>query len=560
MKKAFKITIPLVLVIAVLIAAIWFFGFYRPDMTNSFLVSQAENMAEDGRYNRAIRYYTWATKLQPQRDDIYIKLSETYAAADNYTKAEYTLVKAISNQPDMTELYVALCRTYVDQGKLMDAVQMLDRTSSPSVKAELDAMRPAAPTIEPEGGYYTEYIDVSVTSEAGTVYATSDGEYPSSDKDLYSVPITLSTGETTILAIAVDANGMVSPAVLQGYTVGGVVEEVTFADAAIEQTVREQLGLTAEDALMSDLLWSITHLTLPNSVRDLSDLQHFTGLRSLTINDVSGLDLGVLSSLASLQELNLSGCTISSAGLNSIGSLTELTHLTLNGCALTDISTFSQLTKLKEISLSANSLSDVSVLSLMTELERVDTSNNPLTSIAALSACKNLKYLDISDCVITSLGSLSDKTSLETLIASNNQLKTLEELASCRRLSILDVSNNLIKDIGVLADLPALTSFEANHNEISSIPDFDENNCILVHFGVNYNQISDVSGLENIHTLNYLNIDYNKVTNLLPIAKNSTLIKVNAWDNAISAESVDALASYEIILNYNPNYKAPDGE
>ena len=176
MKKAFKIVIPLFLVLAVLIAAIWFFGFKRSDMTNSFLLSQAENMAKDGRYNRAIRYYTWATKLEPQRDDIYIKLSETYAAADNFTKAEYTLVKAISNQPDMTELYVALCRTYVAQGKLMDAVQMLDRTTSSTVKAELDAMRPSAPTIKPEGGYYTEYIDISVASEADTIYATFDGD------------------------------------------------------------------------------------------------------------------------------------------------------------------------------------------------------------------------------------------------------------------------------------------------------------------------------------------------------------------------------------------------
>ena len=194
----------------------------------------------------------------------------------------------------------------------------------------------------------------------------------------------------------------------------------------------------------------------------------------------------------------------------------------------------------------------------MTDLESVDLSNNPLSSIAALSACKKIKYLDISDCTITSLGSLSDKTALETLLASNNQLRTLDELASCRKLSVLEVSNNLIKDITCLTKLSSLTRFEADHNEIAVIPDFSEDACALIYFSINYNQISDVGGLEGIHTLNYLNIDYNKVTDLLPIAKNNTLIKVNAWDNAITPESIEALTSYEIILNYNPNYKAPE--
>lgn len=558
MKKAFKIILPIVLILAILGTAAWFFFFNSPETTNSLLVSQGGRMAEAGRYNRAIRCYTMAWSLEPQREDIPIRLAETYASSGNYTKAEYTLVKAISSHPDLTDLYIALCRIYVAQDKLLDAVQMLDRTTDANVKAQLDSMRPQAPIILPEGGYYNEYIDISVQSDSACTYLTTDGEYPSSDADLYSEPITLQSGETTALAIAVNELGLVSPVNLTGYTVGGVVEAITLTDAEIDRTVREQLGLTAESDLMSDLLWSITHLTLPETVKDLSDLSKFTGLRSLTINNASGLDLSILSQLHSLQELDLSGCTISTNAMVAIGSLPYLERLCLKGCALTDISNFSQLTKLKELDLSNNSLADVGVISLMPQLETLCLANNPLTSIAAVSACSNLKSLDITSCSVNALGSLKDKVKLETLLASGNKIKSLEDLANCRRLSVLEVNSNLVEDISVLTKLPALTRFEANHNEIKSVPDFDEKNSKLVYFGINYNQVADVSGLAGIQSLNYVNIDYNKVSDLTVISENINLIKVNAWDNPVSEESIPALTQHDIILNYNPNYEAPE--
>lgn len=560
MKKACKVIIPLVLVLALLGTACWYFLFQRPDLTTGVLLNQAESMVQKGRHERAITYYSWAWSLEPERDDIPIDLAETYVTAGNYTKAEYTLVKAISNHPQLTELYVALCRTYVEQDKLLDAVQMLDRTTDATVKAELDAMRPAAPTVSPESGYYSEYINVTVEADTDVVYLTTNGEYPSTDADLYAEPVSLNAGETTVLAVAVDEQGLVSPVVRNGYTIGGVVEEVTLSDPAVDQAIRDQLGLTADDALMSDVLWSITHLTLPETVTDLSDLALFTGLQSLTIQNISGMDFTILSKLPALQELDLSGCTLSTNSLQAIGSLTELRKLTLNGCALTDITAFSQLTKLKELHLNNNILEDVGILSLMLELETVELANNPLTSIAGLSTCANLTYVDITNCSISSLGALSDKTVLETLLASNNQIKDLDDLAACTSLVTLEVNSNEIVDISVLTQMPNLEHFEADQNLIKEVPDFDEDHCQLVYFGIDYNEVEDISGLADIDSLNYVNIDYNKVKDLMPLAENINLVQINAWDNAISEESIEALEEHSIILNYNPNYEDPDAE
>ena len=562
MKRVLKIVIPLVVVLALLGTAAWFFLSFRADLTAGFLRGQAAKMVERERYSRAVTYYNWAWQLDPENQEIPLALAEAYAGSGNYTKAEYTLVRAISARPQDVDLYVALCQVYVAQDKLLDAVQMLDRTSDAEVKAALDELRPAAPVLSPENGYYTEYIEVTADGGGNAVYLSIDGDYPSMEDDAYTGPVTLPGGETMVMAVAVDENQMVSQAVQNGYTIGGVVEPVTLNDPAIDAAVREQLGMTAGETLMTDDLWSIAELTLPDTVADLADLSHFTGLTTLTIQNVSGLDFSVLSQLTSLQTLDLSGCTISTGSLDAIAGLTGLRVLRLNNCALTDINALSQLTALTELQLANNSLTDIGVTSLMLDLETVTLTNNPVTSIAGLSACTKLKSLDISGCSVTSIASLSGKTALETLLAGNNQIADLSPLEGCTALSVLEAPYNLVSDISVLAQLPALTRFVGNNNQITAVPDFDEETSKLQYIQLDYNEVADLAGLQGINSLNYVYADYNQVETILPLKNNINLIQINVWDNPIPEEEVKSLQENSIIVNYNPNYEPPeeDGE
>ena len=562
MKRVLKIVIPLVVVLALLGTAAWFFLSFRADLTAGFLRGQAAKMVERERYSRAVTYNNWAWQLDPENQEIPLALAEAYAGSGNYTKAEYTLVRAISARPQDVDLYVALCQVYVAQDKLLDAVQMLDRTSDAEVKAALDELRPAAPVLSPENGYYTEYIEVTADGGGNAVYLSIDGDYPSMEDDAYTGPVTLPGGETMVMAVAVDENQMVSQAVQNGYTIGGVLEPVTLNDPAIDAAVREQLGMTAGETLMTDDLWSIAELTLPDTVADLADLSHFTGLTTLTIQNVSGLDFSVLSQLTSLQTLDLSGCTISTGSLDAIAGLTGLRVLRLNNCALTDINALSQLTALTELQLANNSLTDIGVTSLMLDLETVTLTNNPITSIAGLSACTKLKSLDISGCSVTSIASLSGKTALETLLAGNNQIADLSPLEGCTALAVLEVPYNLVSDISVLAQLPALTRFVGNNNQITAVPDFDEETSKLQYIQLDYNEVTDLAGLQGIDSLNYVYADYNQVETILPLKNNINLIQVNIWDNPIPEEEVKSLQENSIIVNYNPNYEPPeeDGE
>jgi hypothetical protein len=55
-------------------------------------------------------------------------------------------------------------------------------------------MRPKAPTLDPEPGFYSTYLTITVADAPGKLYLSADGDYPSITKDLYQEDVTLSTG------------------------------------------------------------------------------------------------------------------------------------------------------------------------------------------------------------------------------------------------------------------------------------------------------------------------------------------------------------------------------
>lgn len=556
MKHALKVIIPLVLVIAILAAACWFFLFYRTDLTMSALVYWADHYSESGRYNRAISLYKTAMKFEPDDWRIPVSLADTYELDGNYTKAEYTLVSAITSHPDSADLYIALSKTYVAQDKLLDAEQMLSRITNEKVKKTLDSLRPAAPTVSPEGGYYSEYIDVTVQNTTGKTYATSTGDFPSMESDEYAEPLSLEGGETTVIAITVGGNGLVSDATYAGYTIGNVVEPVTISNPTLDSYVRGLLGKSASDTIMSDELWSMTELEVPDGVTDLSDLALFTGLQSLTVNGQPALDFSVLSNLTALQHLNLSGCTLSSAALDLIGSLPDLTYLDISNCAVSSVNSLVGLTKLTYLNLSDNSISDITALSSMTGLTELYLSNNPINTITYLNNCLALQTLGIENCNVSKLSALAGNTSLVTLNAANNNIEDISLLSGCTALSVLDVSSNKVKDISVLASLPELTKFTADKNQITDIPKFDAATSKLQTFSINSNQVSSLAGLAGLAQLNFVKADYNKVVDLTPLKTCYTLIQVDVWNNPLNAATITPLEDTGVIVTYNPTYKA----
>lgn len=555
MKHALKIILPLVLVLVILAAACWFFLFFRTDLTASVFAYWGDHYYEAGRYNRAISLYKVAAKLEPENDNLPVRLAETYVRDGNFTKAEYTLVSAITENPNSVDLYLALSQTYVAQDKLLDAEQMLSRITNSDVKATIDGMRPDAPSISPESGYYSEYIDVTVTG-CEQVYMVVNEDYPSIVTDAYAGPVTLGGGESKVVAIVVGENGLVSDASYAGYTIGSVVEAVTIQDSALDGYVRQLLGKSAGATIMSDELWDIRELELPEGVQSLDDLPLFAGLTSLSVH-AAALDFSVLSSMTTLRALDLSGCTLSSAALETIGTLPDLQSLNLSGCAVSSINALVALDKLTNLDLTNNTITDITALSALTQLKELHLTNNPISTITYLNNCLALEKLYIENCGVSRLSSIAGNTSIRELYASNNSISDISVLSACSSLSVLDVSGNQITDISVLNQLPELTSFYADSNQIEAVPVFDPETCKLVNFSINQNAVADISGLTNLQWLNYVHADYNKITDITCLQNCWNLIQIDVWDNPVDTESIPALQEIGIIVNYNPTYEPP---
>ncbi len=559
MKHALKIILPIILILALIIGACCLFLIARRDLTESIFVYWGEHFYEAGRYSRAVSFYKAAMHFAPKDADLAIRLADAYKKSGNYTKAEYTLVSAITQIPDSVQLYVALSKTYVEQDKLLDAETMLGRITNDAVRTQIDALRPAAPVIEPESGNYSEYIDVTVTGASGTVYAVCNSDFPASEQDVYTGPISLEAGESKIVALSVAENGLVSDAVYAGYTVGNVVEEVKLADAGMDAYVRELLGKTAGSAIMSDELWAVEELDLPDTVASLEDLPYFTGLHSLSLHHGTGLDLSVLSQLPTLRKLDLSGCTLSTAAMNTIVTLSELTSLNLSGCAVAEIDALIGLQKLETLDLSNNTVSDLTALSALLALRELNLTNNPITSLSNLKNCTELETLYAGQCAITRIAGLADHTKLKTLVLSGNKITDISALAGCTAIETLDLSGNSISDISVVSNFKKLVDLNVSSNQITDLPQFDADTP-LWHVDISHNQVESLAGLEGNLAVNFINADYNRVKSVAKLESCIMLVRMNLWDNPVDADEVKQLQDIGILINYNPNYVEPETE
>ena len=574
MKKALRIIVPLVLAVAIIACAAWYFLVYDRAFTKEVLLSQARKFEASGHYKISAFIYDIAYYQSSQDDAVAIELAQQYLDMDNYTKAEYTLTNAIRTNPS-AELYATLSRVFVEQDKLLDAVNLLNGVSDDAISKELDALRPKAPELTPEPGFYSQYITVAAKSNGAALYVSTDADYPSVKKDAYTEALQLTTGETVIYALAVNELGLVSPLTVGGYTIQGVVELVSFADPAMEAAIRATVGATETEAIYTDRLWPVTEFTVPADAKSYEDLKFLPKLTKLTVEKDSEGDLAVLDELELLQQLDLNGIRLSEDDLNRVAAHTGLTHLSLAGCSLSGIQSLASLSNLVYLDLSGNTLRNIGILAGMPGLQQLNLANNVVNDLAPLSGLAKLESLDISYNAVASLAPLKNLQSLKTLLASNNQIASVSELNGVTALEILDLSHNNIADISSLRSLSSLNELNASnnalvsmdglqmlthlrilnlsYNQITELPAFQKS-CELVNIDMSHNLLLDVEALANLPWLNTVNVDYNEeIEDLKPLDTCLVLVRVNAFGTKVT--EVSFLTAKSIIVNFDPTLK-----
>ena len=571
MKKLAKIIVPILLILTVLFSIFWYLLIYDRSFTQDLLLNRARAADSRGNYSTAAWYYDLAYRHSHEDEEVAIELAEQFKSIGNYTKAEYTLSNAISDGGS-AKLYIALCKTYVEQDKLRDAVTMLDNIADPAVKAEIDGLRPVAPEASPKDGYYNEYISVTLTADGGKVYATTDGEYPSIRKQPHTGDLKLTGGETVVYALTVSDNGLVSPLRVLGYTIAGVIEEVTIEDPALNSIIREKLSVSDTYTLFTNQLWNITSLDISSDVKDLSELSKMPFIENLTVQQGDYENLSAISALTNLKSLSIDGVTLTTNELKAIASLPDISSLSLIRCNLSSISELSMAKSLSRLDLSNNTIRDLEPISTMAGLEYLNLSHNAVTQLSALTGASKLKELDLSYNSVTSTVALSGCKSLEQLrldfntltnlegldklseltylSASHNQLSDISHLAGFTKLTELDLSDNVLTNISALSGISSLKILNFKNNQVTALPSFQKD-CALSSIDGSRNSLTSLDALSALSQLNYVYMDYNSsISSVGSLSKCGTLVEVSIYGTAVT--DVSALEEMNVIIKYAP--------
>lgn len=573
MKRVLHILVPLLLVVALVASCCWYLMIYDKEFTRDIILQQAHVQESNGNRKTANWLYNLAYRQSRKEGNVAIELANFFIAAGNYTKAEYTLTNAIADGGD-SSLYIALCSTYIAQGKYLDAIDMLEHISNPEILAEVSALRPAAPTLSPEPGFYSAYIDVEVSSEGNTVYADAAGMYPRKGEGLYTEPISLPQGESQILSFAIGENGLISPLTVGSYTIGGVVEPIELTDASLDEQLRKMLGKSSSSPIYTNDVWDITELEIPDSFSAWQDLRYFTGLTTLSIHNTTLPTLSFLTDLAKLQTLDLSSCIFPVEELTYLSHCPNLEKLNLQSCSLSTISgleaaaTLRQLdlsgntirnlsplvgiTSLETLNLAHNAVSDLDALSSLTNLTELDLSYNDLLLITPLSALSQLQILRLGHNEIQSLSPITSLTELVTLECGSNQVVSLSPLSGCSNLRTLDVSENLISDLSPLPE--TIQNLDFSYNMVEALPKWTST-CALVTVSGAYNRLTNINSLFGLTDLNSVVLDYNEIEDVSGLADCPRLISVDVFGTKVT--DVKALLDMDVVVHYDPTYGQP---
>tara|TARA_S200000501_G_scaffold363795_1_gene395130 strand:+ start:795 stop:1868 length:1074 start_codon:yes stop_codon:yes gene_type:complete len=287
------------------------------------------------------------------------------------------------------------------------------------------------------------------------------------------------------------------------------VDIVSFADAVLENEVREALSIEPEDALTCDLAAGLTALDASGAgarrsvsgspecndpehlFHDLSGIQNLSGLTDLALRNRGLSDISPLAGLTGLINLNLHTNWISD--ISPLRGLSNLVRLRIAENPLTDISALSDLTELRVLRmhrhgdfiggqnprshrgatgiLLTNAVTDISPLANLTKLVDLNIHTQDISDLAPLSGLTALLELRLAANSFTDLSPLRVLTSLQFLELTGNDITDITPLSGLTNLEALDLRFNPdLTDIQALFENPGIGAgdiVELRHTNVS---------------------------------------------------------------------------------------------
>ncbi|XP_068611663.1 leucine-rich repeat and guanylate kinase domain-containing protein [Brachionichthys hirsutus] len=184
-------------------------------------------------------------------------------------------------------------------------------------------------------------------------------------------------------------------------------------------------------------------------------------------------------------------------------------HLSLPSYNLSDISVLCRYGHLQKLELPHNKIKDLSCVSHMSYLVTLDASHNEISNFFEFQPPKALKEVNFSHNLMTKMADLSPYSSLSKLDLGYNSFSEISGLEECCQLTHLNLAHNRIVRISGLDDLP-LIDLCLRGNQLKRIEGLENLKSLQV-LDLSLNSIDCLAALQNLHFLGTINLEKNLI-------------------------------------------------
>jgi Leucine-rich repeat (LRR) protein len=230
------------------------------------------------------------------------------------------------------------------------------------------------------------------------------------------------------------------------------------------QELQKQMDGALQEVWSRRLASSIEGLGIPGLVLPASDA-NAEEIRAF-LNDPANKDR-----LTRIMDIDLSRLQLTIVP-PELDRFTGLVSLALNDNKLSRIPNFSNLQQLRTLNVSCNALSEVPYLASFPNLLTLNLSHNNLSEVPDFDLIPKLMTLNLNQNKLSKVPDFTHFVNLRRLTLDENQLSEIPDFAHLSHLELLEIKHNKLKKVPDFAHLPQLLTLDISHNELSEVPDF----------------------------------------------------------------------------------------
>ena len=490
-------------------------------------LGHAFGLQHDFRNSTYIMSYGWIRNELSDCAALYLHVHPYFNSDTVITRNYDTRINLLSSTFDATPPHALRLRFEINDPDGLAQAQLLTRTTGSSVTTGF----PEIATCKALNGV-SENVELVTTKILNDVLIQVTDKQGNSWQQTFDIDFTALTPETRTVANIPDAGLAAAIRDHLDYPPGKQITSFDMARLAyLNANLRGITDLTGLEQAVA-----IEYLNIHNNkIKDFTPILALPELRKINISLNPITDLTQISELTQLTRLIAGG----SQDLNHITFLADITpSLDITDFAviapLVDITPLAKLTQLTELLLGGNEIRDLTPLANLTQLDTLFLGDNEISDLTPLTNLTALTWLELGQNQIRDVIPLRNMTRLLSLNLQFNQISDIRPLKGLVKLRRLYIDNNpLIDDITGVENMTQLKYLQLPNPLITDITPLRRLTNLVELYGGD-NQVRDITPLTDLTKLKVLSIHKNQITDITPLTNLTQLHELNLTYNQIT--------------------------